>query len=118
LHITPELQYGQSRQQWVSEDGRLIPQQGKPKRMFERLAFDATLASGQMLVLTSWPQHTGTLGHYLFTESPNFAEPQDGQLQQKLLVVRLAQSRHSDLFAPAKLADKAEQRSASSLAAK
>ncbi|HEY2881429.1 MAG TPA: hypothetical protein VGJ15_03325 [Pirellulales bacterium] len=100
LHLTPELQYGQTRQQFVIEDGRLLPQQGKPKRMFDQLAFDATLAQGDMLVLTSLPQHSGTLGHYLFTESPNYASPDDGQLQQKLLIVRLSQSRKSDLFTP------------------
>jgi hypothetical protein len=99
LSIVPELQYGQTRQQWTVEDGRLVGQQGKSKRVFDHLAFEATLAPQEMLVLTSLPQRCGTLGHYLFTE------PHDDQLQQKLLLVRLAESRASDLFAPVGLAD-------------
>jgi hypothetical protein len=94
LSIVPELQYGQMRKQWTVEDGRLVGQQGKSKRVFEHLDFEAALAPGEMLVLTSLPQRSGTLGHYLFTE------PHDGQLQQKLLLVRLAESRHSNLFLP------------------
>jgi len=99
LSITPELQSGQIRQQWTVEDGRLVGQQGKSKRVFDNLAFDAALAPGEMLVLTSLPQRSGTLGHYLFTE------PHDDHLQQKLLLVRLAESRHSDLFLPPDVAD-------------
>lgn len=99
LSIVPELQSGQARQQWTVEDGRLVGQQGKSKRIFDHLAFEATLAPQEMLVLTSLPQRSGTLGHYLFTE------PHDDQLQQKLLIVRLAESRHSDLFLPLDVAD-------------
>jgi hypothetical protein len=98
LSIVPELQYGQVRQQWSVEDGRLVGQQGKCKRVFDHLAFEASLGPGEMLVLTSLPQRSGTLGHYLFTE------PHDDQLQQKLLVVRLADTHYSELFAPASLA--------------
>jgi len=99
LSIIPELQYGQMRQQWAVEDGRLVGQQGKSKRVFDHLAFEATLAPQEMLVLTSVPQRSGSLGHYLFTE------PHDDQLQQKLLIVRLADSRSSDLFLPVDVAD-------------
>jgi hypothetical protein len=99
LSIVPELQYGQVRQQWTVEDGRLVGQQGKSKRVFDHLAFEAALAPGEMLVLTSLPQRSGTLGHYLFTE------PHDDQLQQKLLIVRLADTHYSDLFASPSLAD-------------
>jgi hypothetical protein len=99
LSIVPELQYGQMRHQWTVEEGRLVGQQGKSKRVFDQLAFEAALAPGEMLVLTSLPQRSGTLGHYLFTE------PRDDQLQQKLLVVRLADTHYSDLFASPSLAD-------------
>ena len=92
LQMIPQLEYGQVRQRWLAEDGRLMPQQGKPKRTFDQLAFDLTLSAEQMLVLTCTSDRGGTLGHYLFTE------PRDDQLQQKLLVVRLAQSRFNDLF--------------------
>lgn len=106
LSIVPELQYGQVRQQWSVEDGRLVGQQGKCKRVFDHLTFEAALGPGEMLVLTSLPQRSGTLGHYLFTE------PHDDQLQQKLLVVHLADTHYSDLFAPASLAQTDAQRGA------
>jgi len=97
LLLVPQLQYGQEHQTWVSEDGRLLPQAGKPKHSFERLALDATLAADQMLVVTAMPDCSGTLGHYFFTE------PQAGvdNVQQKLIIIRLANSRYDDLFAPA-----------------
>ena len=97
LHLVPELHYGQEHQTWISEDGRLLPQSGKPKHMFERLALDATLAADQMLVVAAMPDCNGTLGHYFFTE------PQAGvdNVQQKLIIIRLAKTRYDDLFAPA-----------------
>jgi len=101
LHLVPELHYGQEQQTWVSEDGRLLPQSGKPKHVFEHLAVDATLAAEQMLVLTTLPDRPGTLGHYFFTE------PQAGadEGRQKLIVIRLAQTRYDDLFSPPAIAD-------------
>jgi hypothetical protein len=105
LQFTPELQYGEPRQQWVTDevasvgqalnrDGVLRPQSGKPKRVFEELSFEATLAPEQMLVLTTLPDRPGSLGSYFFTEQ------QPDQLQQKLLVIRLAETHYSDMFAP------------------
>ena len=94
LHLVPELHYGQEQQSWISEDGRLLPQAGKPKHVFERLAFDTTLAADQMLVLTTLPERGGTLGHYFFTEPQATAD----QVRQKLIVIRLAQARYDDLF--------------------
>jgi hypothetical protein len=76
----------------------LRPQAGKPKRVFDRLAFEAALAPGQMLVLTCLPDRPGTLGQYFFTEPLNTSSAEDPQMQQKLTVVRLADTRYSDLF--------------------
>jgi hypothetical protein len=94
LHLTPTLHYGMAQQQFIVEDGVLRPQTAKPKRTFERLAFDTTLAQDQMLLVTCLPDRAGTLGNYFFTEQ------KDGQPQQKLVVIRLAESRYSDLFVP------------------
>jgi hypothetical protein len=94
LHLTPELQYGEPLQQFVVEDGVLRPQTAKPKRVFDRLGFDTALAQDQMLLVTCLPDRTGTLGYNFFTEQ------RDGQPQQKLVVIRLAESRYSDLFVP------------------
>jgi hypothetical protein len=98
VQLTPELHFGEPRQQWVSDDGMLRPQAGKPKRVFDGLALEAALAPGQMLVLTCLPDQPGTLGQYFFTEPLNTSSAEDPQMQQKLTVVRLADTRYSDLF--------------------
>jgi hypothetical protein len=94
LHLVPELHYGREQQTWISEDGRLLPQSGKPKHVFERLALDATLAADQMLVLTTRADRSGTLGHYFFTEPQMDAD----EVRQKLIVIRLSKTRYDDLF--------------------
>jgi hypothetical protein len=100
LHFTPELHHGEPRQAFVveSEDAQLRPQASKPKKVLDNLAFDATLASEQMLVIASLPERPGTVGHVFLTEQ------QADQMQQKMMIVRLEQSRYSDLFAGEKLA--------------
>ncbi len=100
LKLTPEIQYGEPRQQWVSDDGMLRPQSGKPKRIFEPMAVEASLAPGQMLILTCRADRPGTLGHYFFTEPLASSGGEDPQMQQKLLIVRVADTHYSDLFAP------------------
>jgi hypothetical protein len=98
LHVTPEIQYGEPRQQWVSEDGMLRPQAGKPKRTFDELAFNTVLAKDQMLVITCLPSKPGSLGSFFFTEPSATTGAEDLQLQQKITVVRFTESRFNDLF--------------------
>ncbi len=95
LSLTPELEYGDSRQTWTGQDGVFRLQSGKPLKTFDKLRLDVALASDQILVLTSLPQRSGSLGHYLFTE------PRAGHIDQKLLLVRLAKTKFDDLFAAA-----------------
>jgi hypothetical protein len=95
LSLTPELEYGDSRQTWTGQDGVFRLQSGKPLKTFDKLRLDVALASDQILVLTSLPQRSGSLGHYLFTE------PRAGHVDQKLLLVRLAKTKFDDLFAEA-----------------
>jgi hypothetical protein len=93
--LTPNLEYGANRQQWVGEDGVFRLESGKPKQVFERLKIDTVLAPNQTLLLSSLPQRPGSLGHYLFTD------PHNGRLEQKLLMIRLAGTKFDDLFAQA-----------------
>jgi hypothetical protein len=91
LELVPELYYDQAKQRWVGDQGAFRLEQSRPKRMFESLMVTATLAPGTMLLMTSLPNRTGSLGHHFFIE---------GRDQQKLLLVRLAQTQHDDLFSP------------------
>ena len=95
VSLTPELEYGESRQQWVGQDGVLRLQSGKPKQTFDKLRLDFALAHNETLVLSSLSERPGSLGHYLFTE------PRAGQMDQKLLLIRLASTKYDDLFTQA-----------------
>jgi hypothetical protein len=93
LELVPELQYGQPKTQWVSNPGLARLEAFRPKREFHDITLTADLAPGTMLVLSSLPSRPGSLGHHFFTEN-------DGRPEQKLLIVRLAQTQHDGLFNP------------------
>jgi hypothetical protein len=92
LSLLPELKYGEARQQWVAEDGIFRLQSGKSKKTFDKLKLEATLGADQTLIVTSLPERSGSLGHYFFTESKS------GHPEQKLLLIRLTETKSSDLF--------------------
>jgi hypothetical protein len=93
LEVTPELQYGQPKNNWVADQGTWRSDFGRPKRPFEDLALTATLSPGSILVLTDLPERSGSLGHYFFTEKGD-------RLDQKVLLIRLVHTQHDDLFNP------------------
>jgi hypothetical protein len=92
LSLLPELQYGEAQQKYMADDGVIRMELAKPKRTFDKLKLTATLAPDQMLLVTSLPERPGSLGHYFFTE------PKSGRLDQKLLVIRLSDTKYNDLF--------------------
>ena len=94
LHLVPELYYDQPRQRWVGDQGVFRLDPSRPKRVFDSLAVTATLAPGTMLLITSLPNRPGSLGYHFFA---------NGHDQQKLLLVRLSQTQHDDLFTPAEI---------------
>ena len=94
LQVMPELEYGENQQRWVGNQGKFMLKTGRSKRAFDELTLSATLSPGHMLVLASLPNRRGSVGHYFFTEDDS------GQLEQKLLVIRLSQTQHDDLFDP------------------
>ncbi len=93
LELIPELHHDQTRQRWVGNQGMFRLEAGRPRRVFDNMGVSAVLSPGSMLILSSLPDRPGSLGHHFFTED-------DGQLEQKLLVVRLSQTQHDELFTP------------------
>ncbi len=91
LELLPELYHDESRQRWVGGQGTLRLQAGRPSRTFDQLAISAVLSPGAMLLITAAPDRPGSLGHHFFTEAQS-------NPQQKLLIIRLAQTQHDDLF--------------------
>ncbi len=105
VDLVPELQYGEPGKRWIGAQGMWRLDTGRDKRVFENLTLAANLAAGEILVMTSLPQRLGSLGHYFFTDDKS------GQPEQKLLLVRLAQTQHDGLFSesePLPLDDLAE----------
>ena len=64
---------------------------GRKREVFQHLAFEAQLNPGQTLIMSCTPEMTG-VGHTFFVESG------EGDAQQKLLLIRLAQSQRNALF--------------------
>jgi hypothetical protein len=93
LDLLPEVHHSRPKQRWIGDQGALRLDVAKPKRTFDTLGLSATLSPGNILLVTSLPNRPGTLGHHFFTCNK---EPQE----QRLLVVRLAQTQHNDLYAP------------------
>jgi hypothetical protein len=95
LEVTPELQYGQPKQNFLLETAGGVDRMdfSRKKHVFSELMANATLAPGSMMVLCSLPDRPGSLGHYFFTEK-------DGKPIQKLLVIRLSGTQRDDLFDP------------------
>ncbi len=91
IDIVPEVHHDQPRQRRVEDQGVLRFDFSRPKRVFEDMAISTTLSPGGMLVMTSLPNRSGSLGHHFFTEN-------DGRLEQKLLVIRLSQTQQDGLF--------------------
>jgi hypothetical protein len=92
LSLVPEWQYGDPQQRYIGNDGMFRIESSKRKKTFSNLKLEATLAPDQMLFVTSLPDRQGSLGHYLFTE------PSGGHVDQKILVIRLTDTKCTDLF--------------------
>lgn len=94
VELTPELQYGQPRLRITGgEEGFFRQASMKDREVFDRLRLSVKLAPGEMLVLMSLPDAGSRLGHYFHT-----VDSADG-LQQKLILIRLAEVPPSDTFA-------------------
>jgi hypothetical protein len=93
VELVPELHHDDAQQRWVGDQGMLRLEAGRPRRAFDEMTISATLSPGSMLLLSSVPRLPGSLGHHFFTED-------NGRLEQKLLVLRLAQTQHDELFTP------------------
>ncbi len=92
LALTPELEHGEVKRQYEASDGIMFLNTGRPKRTFEELEVRADLVSGQFLVLSPLIDHPGSLGHQFLTD------PTTQQAEQKLVVIRVAQTQTPHLY--------------------
>jgi hypothetical protein len=94
LELVPELHHDQPRRRWVGDQAMMRLDTARPKQVFDKLTVPAVLAPGTMLIMSTLPNRSGSLGHYFLTEG------EDNHLEQKLLILRLCQTQHDDLVAP------------------
>lgn len=95
LELVPTLEHDQPQQRWVGNQGVMRLEADRPKRIFDNLTLTTELTPGGMLLLSSLPNRPGSVGHHFFTEKVD-----EGRVEQKLLIIRLAQTQHDGLFGP------------------
>jgi hypothetical protein len=94
LEFVPEVHYGQFAPRIAGHQQAFRIKASRSQRAFDDMAFSLALTPGDMLVVSSFPDRPGSLGHRFFTHLC------EGRQEQKLLVIRLSQTQHDDLFSP------------------
>jgi len=85
IDLLPEIRHGSPRQTWNGDDGIFRLQMARDKEVYDSLRTSAVLTPGQMLVVSCLPDRPGSLGYRFFTDDAT------GSLQQKVLLIRVAQ---------------------------
>lgn len=94
LELVPEIEHGEVRQRWVGADGAFRVEAAKDQKIIDMLRLEPTISPGEVLVLTCVPEPLG-LGKQFFAAG--------AAGEQKLLMIRLAQTQYDDVFAPEKV---------------
>lgn len=92
LELVPEIEHGEPQRRFEPGEGMMKIEFGPPHEKYEFLRMPLVLSPGQMLLITGLPDRPGSLGYQFFME-PGAQKP-----QQKLVLVRLAQTQYDDLF--------------------
>lgn len=93
IELTPEVEHGEIKTQFVGRDGSVIPQAGQDRVVLDKLRLSAMLAPGHVLMISGTPDVKGC-GSSFFTEIDS------GTTYRRILLVRLAVTQYDDLFAP------------------
>ncbi len=95
LQLTPEIQHGDMKSQFVGHEGSWLLDTKRETRSFDALSMEITMSPGESLLLSCTPTVKG-LGQYMFVEGKSDSDT------QYLVLIRLAQTQFDDLFAPNK----------------
>lgn len=93
IHLTPEIQFGHPKKQWIAGEGTFHLLSARDREVYSNLEITASLTAGQTLIVSCTPESKG-VGHNFFVDTAH------GDPQQKLLLIRLAQTQRDDLFEP------------------
>lgn len=91
LEVTPEIHYGPARQHITGRGGALQVESRRDRKVFDDLRLEADISPGQTLLLTTTRDAKG-LGNEFFTQSSG------DRRQQKILLIRLAQTQPNGLL--------------------
>jgi len=92
LELIPELHYGELTNRYThGQDGMWVLQPSRDRLAFPQLQINASLAPGEMVVISCLPDRGGSVGQRFFTDEV------DGRPEQKLLLIRLSQVRGDQL---------------------
>ncbi len=69
LELVPELHHGEPKTQTRPSDGMFIWTTERDKEVFAELKIDATIAAGEMLLITCLDDRPGSIGHHLFVQT-------------------------------------------------
>ncbi|MFP6670092.1 MAG: hypothetical protein VB857_01655 [Pirellulaceae bacterium] len=97
VQLTPEIQHGHLRSQFVGHDGSWLINNDRETRSFDFLAMEVLMTPGESLVLSCTADVKG-LGQHMFVDGKSDSDT------QYLVLVRLVQTQFDDLFAPDKTA--------------
>ncbi|MFN0019770.1 MAG: hypothetical protein ACKVP0_16055 [Pirellulaceae bacterium] len=93
IELTPEVEHGEMKTQFIGRDGAVQPQMGQDRVVLDKLRLSAMIAPGHVLMLSTTPEAKG-VGSSFFTETDS------GTSYRRILLVRLAVTQYDDLFAP------------------
>jgi hypothetical protein len=93
IELTPEVEHGEMKTQFVGRDGSVMPQAGQDRMVLDKLRLSAMLSPGDVLMISGTPDVKG-VGSSFFTETDS------GTTYRRILLVRLAVTQYDDLFAP------------------
>lgn len=92
FELVPEIEHGEAQRRFEPSEGMMKIEFGPPHERYDFLRMSLVLSPGQMLLVTGLPDRPGSLGYQFFMERGA------GKPQQKLLLVRLAQTQYDNLF--------------------
>lgn len=94
IELTPEIQYGQARQSYVSTEFGIRPAMKRDQQVWENLSVKVNLKPGQVFAF-SGVMPPRALGKAFFV-----TETADGAEEHVVLLLRIAETRLDELFAP------------------
>jgi hypothetical protein len=93
IELTPEVEHGEMKTQFIGRDGAVMPQLGQDRVVLDKLRLSAMLAPGHVLMVSGTPEVKGVGSSY-------FTETDSGTIYRRILLVRLAVTQYDDVFAP------------------